>query len=209
MARKSEAAVRRAVRELERKRTDGILPAAGVRWTVASWLEHWLENIARPSIRWSSYDAYRIAVHNHLIPNLGRHRLERLEPEHLERLYRKMIDSGLKPATAHQVHRTIRPALGEAHRRRQVAQNVATLARAPKVEQQEVEPYSVEEVRRILKAASEGRNAARWAIALALGLRQGEVLGLHWPAQAERRLPWWWRRRRDLNPREGLCPQPA
>ena len=181
VARKSEAAVRRAVRELERKRADGILPAAGVRWTVASWLEHWLENIARPSIRWSSYDAYRIAVHNHLIPNLGRHRLERLEPEHLERLYRKMIDSGLKPATAHQVHRTIRTALGEAHRRRQVAQNVATLARAPKVEQQEVEPYSIEEVRRILKAASEGRNAARWAIALALGLRQGEVLGLHWP----------------------------
>ncbi|GAA3636338.1 tyrosine-type recombinase/integrase [Microlunatus ginsengisoli] len=181
VARKSEAAVRRAVRELERKRADGILPAAGVRWTVASWLEHWLENIARPSIRWSSYDAYRIAVHNHLVPNLGRHRLERLEPEHLERLYRKMIDSGLKPATAHQVHRTIRTALGEAHRRRQVAQNVATLARAPKVEQQEVEPYSIEEVRRILKAASEGRNAARWAIALALGLRQGEVLGLHWP----------------------------
>jgi hypothetical protein len=130
VARKSEAAIRRAVRELERKRADGILPAAGVRWTVASWLEHWLENIARPSIRWSSYDAYRIAVHNHLIPNLGRHRLERLEPEHLERLYRKMIDSGLKPATAHQVHRTIRTALGEAHRRRQVAQNVSPRWRA-------------------------------------------------------------------------------
>jgi integrase len=37
------------------------------------------------------------------------------------------------------------------------------------------------EVQRILRAAGERRNAARWAIALALGLRQGEVLGLHWP----------------------------
>ena len=66
-------------------------------------------------------------------------------------------------------------------RRRQVAQNAAALARPPRVEQEEVEPYTIEEVRLIFQAAEERRNAARWAVALALGLRQGEVLGLHWP----------------------------
>ena len=69
---------------------------------------------------------------------------------------------------------------GEAVRRRQVQENVATLAKTPKIEAKELEPYSVAEVRRILSAARERRNAARWAIALSLGLRQGEVLGLHW-----------------------------
>ena len=44
----------------------------------------------------------------------------------------------------------------------------------------EVEPYTVDEVRLLLKAALERRNSARWAIALALGLRQGEALGLRW-----------------------------
>jgi integrase len=91
-----------------------------------------------------------------------------------------MIATGAQPATAHQVHRTIRTALGEAVRRRQVQENVATLAKAPKIEAKELEPYSVAEVRRILSAARERRNTARWAIALSLGLRQGEVLGLHW-----------------------------
>jgi integrase len=43
-----------------------------------------------------------------------------------------------------------------------------------------VRPYSVDEVRAILAAAQEVPNSARWAIALALGLRQGEVLGLRW-----------------------------
>ena len=76
------------------------------------------------------------------------------------------------PATAHQVHRTIRTALGEAVRRRQVQENVATLAKAPKIEAKEPEPYSVAEIRSILTAARERRNAARWAIALSLGLRQ-------------------------------------
>lgn len=43
-----------------------------------------------------------------------------------------------------------------------------------------MEPYSVQEVQRLLKAADQHRNSARWAVALALGLRQGEVLGLRW-----------------------------
>ena len=177
---RSKSVVTARVRELEKKRENGNVPLPGIRWTVGGWLEHWLENIARPTIRQSSYDAYRIAVRVHLIPGLGDHRLDRLRPEHLERLYRRMIANGARPATAHQVHRTIRTALGEAVRRRQVQENVATLAKAPKIETKELEPYSIAEVGRILTAARECRNAARWAIALSLGLRQGEVLGLHW-----------------------------
>ena len=38
----------------------------------------------------------------------------------------------------------------------------------------------MDEVRQLLNAAGERRSSARWAIALALGLRQGEVLGLSW-----------------------------
>jgi integrase len=41
-------------------------------------------------------------------------------------------------------------------------------------------PYTIEEVKRILAAAEPRRNSARWAVALALGLRQGEALGLRW-----------------------------
>ena len=58
--------------------------------------------------------------------------------------------------------------------------NPTTMARAPRVTSPEIEPYSVDDVQRILKAATERRNGARWAIALALGLRQGECLGPKW-----------------------------
>ena len=74
----------------------------------------------------------------------------------------------------------MRTAPGEAVPRRQVQENAATLAKASKIEAQELEPYSVAEIQRILSAARERRNAARWAIALPLGPRQGEVLGLRW-----------------------------
>ena len=63
---------------------------------------------------------------------------------------------------------------------RAAVRNPATLAKAPRLVELEVEPYTVDEVRLLLKAAMGGRNGARWAIALALGLRQGEALGLNW-----------------------------
>lgn len=175
-----EAIVTPKVRDLERRRDAGTVSPAGRGWTVAAWLEHWLENIARPTIRHTSWDAYRIAVRKHLVPAVGGQRLDRLTPEHLERLYRRMIESGSSPGIAHQVHRTARTALGEAVRRNYVQRNAAELAKGPRVERSTVEPYSLEEVQLILATARKQRNGARWAVALALGLRQAEALGLQW-----------------------------
>ncbi len=177
---KDRAVVTRKVREMEKGRSAGAIAQAGQRWTVASWLRHWLDVIAAPNLRSSSAAAYRTAIEKHLIPGLGKQKLDRLQPEHLERLYRKMIDNGAKPATAHQVHRTMRTAMGEAVRRGHVARNVAQLAKPPRIQPEPVEPLTLEEVQQLLAVAEKEPNGARWAIALALGLRQGEALGLRW-----------------------------
>jgi len=128
----------------------------------------------------SPYLAYRTAVYRHLIPGLGKHRLDRIEPEHFERFYARMVASGLKPGTAHQVHRTARTAFGEAVNRGRIARNPVALARPPQVEDTEVDPFEADELGRLLSLALTRRNGVRFAIALALGLRQGEALGLKW-----------------------------
>ncbi|WP_254407212.1 site-specific integrase [Streptomyces sp. GMY02] len=178
--RKTRADATKAVRELERKRDSGSVPKAGQTWTVESWLTHWVENIAALHVSENTIDGYRVAVYHHLIPGLGAHRLAKLEPEHLERFYKKMQDNGSSAGTAHQVHRTVRAALNEAKRRHHLTDNPATIAKAPRLEEEEVVPYTVEEVQILLEVANRQRNSARWVIALALGLRQGEVLGLKW-----------------------------
>lgn len=170
----------KAVREMERARDAKKLSKPGQSWTLHSWLEHWVENIAKPYVSENTYDGYEVDVRVHLVPGLGAHKLDRLEPEHLERFYRKMQDSGSSAGTAHHVHRTIRTALSEAVRRGHVATNVAEIAKAPRLEEEDIEPFTIEEVQSLLVEASKLRNSARWVVALALGLRQGEALGLHW-----------------------------
>ncbi|ADP84832.1 tyrosine-type recombinase/integrase [Pseudofrankia inefficax] len=177
---KTETEAIAKVRKLERERDNGTVRKPGRPWTVARWLEHWVENIAAPSVSENTIDGYRVAVRVHLVPGLGAHRLERLEPEHVESLMARMQTSGSAPATAHQALRTLRTALGEAVRRGHVGRNVASLAKPPRLTEAEVEPYSVAEVQQLLMEAAKRRNSARWVLALALGLRQGEALGLRW-----------------------------
>jgi integrase len=91
---RTKAEVTSKVRDLERQRDNRTIRKAGRAWTVAEWLTHWVENIAAPFVRENTLAGYRVAVNKHLIPGIGARRLSRLEPEHLERLYVKMMRSG-------------------------------------------------------------------------------------------------------------------
>ncbi|MCP3756282.1 site-specific integrase [Streptomyces sp. TBY4] len=178
--RKTRAEVTAAVRELEKDREAKTVRKPGKAMTVKAWLTHWIENVAPLVVNDNTMVGYGVAVRKHLIPGLGAHRLDRLKPEHIEIFYAKMQANGSKPATAHQVHRTFRTALNEAVRRGHLGKNPVQLAKAPKTGDYEAEPYTVKEVQRLLEASGRQRNSARWAVALALGLRQGEVLALKW-----------------------------
>jgi integrase len=178
--RQTEAEVIRAVRELERARDTGKVRKPGSVWTVEKWLTHWVENIAKPSVKYKAYQAYRTAIYHHLIPGLGKHRVDKVEPEHFEKLYASIVDAGRKPATAHQVHRTARTAFGEAFRRGHLTRNPVELAKSPRVEEEEIEPFEAEEIQRLIKTALDRRNGVRFVLALAIGTRQGETIGLKW-----------------------------
>ncbi len=167
------------VRALETKRDAGTAEAAGRAPTVAVWLGHWLDTIAARRVRPRTLESYRTTVRLHLVPGLGHHRLDRLQPEHLESLYGRLLESGLAPATVLRAHRVLSRALKVAAQRGKVARNVATLVDPPAVKRPETAlPLSGDEARRVLATATSSRNAARWTVAVAVGLRQSEALGL-------------------------------
>jgi integrase-like protein len=176
----TEDEVIRAVQKLESQRETGDVRKPGRVWTVEKWLVHWVENIAPLVVRYKALQGYRTAVNRHLIPGLGAHRLDKIEPDHFEKLYLKMQRAGLKAATAHQVHRVARTAFGEAFKRGRITSNPVALAKAPRVEEEEIEPFTADEAQKIIAAALQRRNGVRYVVALALGCRQGEALGFKW-----------------------------
>lgn len=106
-------------------------------------------------------------MRNQLAPELGHHRLDRLQPEHIERAYADLLASGLSASSVLQAHRVLSRALKVAVQRRKVARDVATSVDAPTEARGEIEPLTSDEARRVLATSASMRNGTRWSVALA------------------------------------------
>ena len=172
---KTEVAAK--VAKLEADRDGGYAGLAG-RTTVAEWLDLWIATKVG-SVRPKTIVGYGVD-RAHIVRAFGAVELTKLTPEHIEQLYAQILASGCGPATTTHVRATLSAALNQATRRGRIARNPVPAATSPRQVLARVEPLSVAETRRVLDAATGGRNAARWALALLVGPRQGEVLGLRW-----------------------------
>jgi integrase len=123
---------------------------------------------------------YRSKIDHWVLPVIGSTRLDRLQPHQLEEVYLGMQRAGRADSTQLKVHRILSRALEVALRRQLVTRNVAKLIDAPTTEQLEQAALTQADAMAVLAAAAGRRNATRWSLALAVGLRQGEALGLRW-----------------------------
>jgi len=148
--------------------------------TVGEFLDRWLSDAVRGTVRESTFDrdSYLVAVH--VKPALGRIRLSALSPVHVQGFYRDRLDAGLSASTVSKMHTVLHKALAQAVRWSLIPRNVTEAVRAPRPTPQEMYPLCAEETRRLLDAAKADRLEALYVLAVTTGMRQGELLGLKW-----------------------------
>ena len=156
------------------------LPVPPERQSVGEFLERWLKDVVAPSVRPRTFASYSQLVRRHLLPTLGRVRLVRLTAQDIQACLNQKRQEGLSARTVQYLHAILRRALGQAEKWGLVARNAARLVDAPKVVRPEVKPLAPEDVRRLLDAARGDSLEALYVVAIAVGLRQGELLGLRW-----------------------------
>lgn len=163
-----------------RDRQQGLPVGIDERQTVAQYLNHWLENVVRPSVRPRTHATYLGYTRRYLVPEIGRIPLAKLTPQHVQTLQNRMLSRGLSPQTVHHLRAVLRGALNQAVRWGQIPHNVAALVDPPHVQRYEIRVLTPTEAKTFLSAAAKDRLAALYTVALAAGLRQGELLGLRW-----------------------------
>lgn len=140
------------------------------------------------TVKTSTYRGYVGKAQRHVLPALGRKRLRRLRPQHLEALYDSMLHPtdgrrALTPKTVYEVHLVIRGTLAHAVRRGLLTRNVALVADAPKlrsVPKVEQQAWTAQELRKFLQSAAGHRLfPALWLSAMT-GVRRSELLALRW-----------------------------
>ncbi len=148
--------------------------------TVAAYLTRWLGDVVRPTVRPKTHHSYAQLVRLHLAPGLGHYRLAQLGPQHVQAFLNARQAAGLSPRTVQYLRAVLRRALGQALKWGLVARNIVTLTDPPRVRRPEVQPLGPEQARTFLATVRGDRLEALYAVAVALGLRQGEALGLRW-----------------------------
>src|SRR5690625_2371543 len=168
---------RAALRELDKA---GDLPTSSP--TLTQWLTYWLENISATRVRPSTQTNRANDVRLHIVPAIGKIRLDKLTPDHVRAMHRAILDKGRSSTTALRCHRLLSVALRDAMRSGRVARNVATreYVDAPPAANYEARTYSQDEALKLLAAAAQVPGGERWATALLIGARLGEVIGLEW-----------------------------
>ena len=177
----AEALLARMLTELE----DGVYIEPN-KTTVTEYLTKWLASIDT-MLSAKTYERYEEIINKHFIPNIGHHKLNKLQPLHIETLYSDMLRNGridgkggLSKTTVEHHHRVLKKALSKAVKWQYLGRNPCDAVDPPKPEKKDIQTLTVEETQQFIEKAKSSTIYLPVLLAVTTGIRLGEVCGLQW-----------------------------
>jgi integrase len=155
------------------------------RETLESYLDGWLKAI-RATVRESTWHGYDWRIRKLVVPRVGKVELRTVDAPTLNKLYGDLLTSGnrkgeaLSARSVSHVHKLMHRALRDAVKWGKLRSNPAEHADPPSPTRREMRAWTAEQARTFLASVEEDRLRACWHLALATGMRRGELCGLRW-----------------------------
>lgn len=145
--------------------------------TVEAYLDRWVTDVAEKTLRPRTVDYYKSCIRRYITPVVGKVQLNKLTPQHVQRMVNKLPED-LSPYTVRNIRAILRRALNQALTWRLVTYNAAQGVAMPKIEKYEARIPTEEEAIAFRQAIKDADRELLYLLAMFLGLRRGEVLGL-------------------------------
>ncbi|MBK8903068.1 MAG: site-specific integrase [Anaerolineaceae bacterium] len=147
---------------------------------VRDYMARFLEEVVAHTVKPATYTSYSFWIKTHIVPSIGHLKLKNLQPHHLQHLYSQKLDEGLSKRSVQYMHAIIRRALNQAVKQGILIRNPTNAVTAPKPQKKTFATLTVDQVRQFLKEVEGHRWYPIYVIAVMMGLRKGEILGLRW-----------------------------
>jgi integrase len=154
--------------------------ATGPQQLLKPYLENWLEQVYKPTVKLNSYKQYKFIVNKHLIPSLGQLTIQKLTAAKVQAFYSQKLEEGLSPRSVILIHAVLHQALENAVKWGLVPRNVTKLVSLPHVERYDAQILTTDQAVKLLEVARGSRIEALLLLALTTGMRRGELLALRW-----------------------------
>ncbi|WP_238840833.1 tyrosine-type recombinase/integrase [Prescottella equi] len=176
---KSEAIRKHA--ELLQAVEDGRIPTTN-KVTVERWFRHWLDNVAPREIRPGTLKNYDTYLRKYIAPHIGTVKLRDVKPSHVRKVHDAILKAGRSTGLALNVHWCMSAGMKAAVHEDLITVNPVARARAPRAIREERSALTSAQAKHLLQSCIDHDDPmmTRWAAALLLGGRQGELLGLTW-----------------------------
>jgi integrase len=148
--------------------------------TVATFLEYWL-SVKKLPLKPGAHSTYTSYVKVHMVPHLGRIQLQKLSRHHIQHFINSMFEEDdLEPSTIQTAYTILKAAMNDAVEWQMIAINPCQSISLPRVESLDYMVLNREQAQ-TLKASLVGHwHEALITVALATGMRRGELLCLKW-----------------------------
>ncbi len=181
---KTQAEVREKLEEVKRQLAMGTYVDSEL--TVEQLLERWHTEKAQ-SVKPRTIEIYRKQAELHILPKIGRLKLAKLSPMHLQNLCSD-IANNVGKRTAELIRVQLHGAFKQAVRWQILPKNPAEAITPLKVEKKPVTIWTPSEAMRFLDTARTHRLYTLFYLAMDTGLRRGELLALEWSHVTDNRL---------------------
>ncbi len=161
----------------EVERAGRLMPGVAYR-TMGDFFAAWLAMIEQ-SVKPATVRHYRYMIR--LAHELETVPPAKLTPQHLQKLLARRLADGLSPTTVHHLYGVLHHVCATGVRQGVFDRNLMEMVDAPRVRRHEMATLSLDAVQALLSQLRENRYYALFVLAIATGMRQGEILGLRWP----------------------------
>lgn len=149
--------------------------------TLEHWLSYWLEDVIRPNREDTTYYCYHSIITNHIIPILGKVKIQQLTPYQIQAYYNQIMrEKGLSSNTVYKHHILLHTALKMAHRQKLLPENPIDLVEAPHQQLPSQSYYNPKQLNKLFRAVEGDWLEIVVKLAGYLGLRRSEICGLRW-----------------------------
>lgn len=147
--------------------------------TVGEQLTYWMHTCHRNG-EVTTRRTYTWVINTLLMPTLGTVGLNELKPSHIKGWLADLGAAGRAPKTITMARALLRAALDMAVQDELMNRNPVIGIKGPRIPRTRGKALSTEQARLLIEAAKGHRLGLAIRLALGLGLRRGEVCGLHW-----------------------------